>query len=168
MRAARVRKRRRGWNSLAGLLRLCLIVSMWNGPLPWVDAHGSLAHCQEVNPHLARHLSQFHPTADLFQSEMFDWHMHFFFPGSAPTEESIPEQPQPAAPAPTTGVRIGDLSNAWSTALSMPVKVLAVLDTHSPLPRYAPGPLRGRSTQNYLQSLLQERTAHQLLGIALC
>jgi len=168
MRAARVKQRRRSWSCLSGMLRLCLIVSMWNGPLPWLEAHGSLAHSEELNSHLAQHLSQFHPTADLFQSAAFDWHLHFFFPGNAPTEAPAPEQPQPAAPLTISGVRVGDLTSEWNLAPSAPLPLLAVLDVPSTSPQHASSAMRACGTPNFLQSLLQGRSAKQLFGIALC
>jgi hypothetical protein len=74
----------RGW-----LLRCCLLLAAWQGPIPWWHCHGTLAASPTVESlSLARHLSLFHGTANSAAAGSVGWHWHFL-PG--PPGDGSPE-----------------------------------------------------------------------------
>ena len=91
-----------GW-----LMRVAMIVSLWNAPLPWLNIHGTLAGVEGDAACLAQHLVRFHAAADLLAEAGFGWHVHFVLPwnglgdGPCPAGE-LPRHETPgddAAPA---------------------------------------------------------------------
>lgn len=79
---------------LAVLGRLCLIVSLWQGPVPMFHSHGT--DVGEVTSSAAEieHLSEYHPEVPVNSHVDFGWHVHFVLLASPNAEE--PEDGQPA------------------------------------------------------------------------
>jgi hypothetical protein len=64
-----------------GLLRLCLVLSTWNAPLPLVHAHEVTAKTVgAASPALQRHLHEYHADAELTGEGYLDWHIHWVMP----------------------------------------------------------------------------------------
>lgn len=80
------------WGSV--VLRIVLLISVWQGPIPWFHCHGSLAAANEVQPWLVKHLRSHHATFSLFADIDFGWHCHVDLPTSA-SEDKPNESPKP-------------------------------------------------------------------------
>jgi|GEM_PF-3505415 hypothetical protein len=77
--------------------RLCLIVSLWQAPIPWWHCHGTnLAQLTSIASalELSAHLSAFHPAIDSNSDQDLGWHFHWILPcWSHPLDESRGEEP---------------------------------------------------------------------------
>lgn len=75
------------------MIRTCLLLSLWNLPLPWLHLH-ELHPEEEVSSHwLSTHLDEYH--ADL-ESQERGWHLHFIYLGGErsndPLQKRLPSQ----------------------------------------------------------------------------
>lgn len=61
---------------LGRCLRLALVLSVWQAPIPWVHAH-SLEAGVGAAPGLARHLRDFHSGTVATHAVSPGWHLHF-------------------------------------------------------------------------------------------
>lgn len=77
----------RRWLSLMG--RLALIVSLWNGPIPLVHAHGADVDSTVVSETFTGHLAHYHSNVSINSHIDFGWHWHLVpKPANHPGEES--------------------------------------------------------------------------------
>ena len=75
------RRPRAGRWSLA--LRVLLLVSAWQGPLPWWHSHGGIAGASEQDSiWLVEHLQCWHPGLEAASADSLGWHMHWGYPSS--------------------------------------------------------------------------------------
>ena len=81
--------------------RLCLILSLWQAPVPWLHCHGSdMASVASATSTHERsyHLIRFHQSDDLETDASFGWHYHWVLPFWSRTfdqtsHEELPSQP---------------------------------------------------------------------------
>lgn len=87
--------------------RLCLIVSLWQAPVPWLHRHGtdvSKATSAVSAMALKTHLAVFHPSTNANFDTDFGWHCHWVYPSwthvlgqtrddQLPAEESVAFEP---------------------------------------------------------------------------
>lgn len=70
---------RRG-HFFSGWLRVCLVLSTWNAPLPVIHSHeGRAAEAEILETPLTRHLHRFHSQLSQ-QGECAHWHIHWVLP----------------------------------------------------------------------------------------
>jgi hypothetical protein len=75
------------------LLRLCLLLVAWQGPIPWGHAHGTLANSAETAAAwLGGHLQTHHAAISPFANVFLGWHWHVDFPSRGCDDESRQEQ----------------------------------------------------------------------------
>ncbi len=68
-------------------LRWLLLLAVWQGPLPWLHAHGTLGDFDfPGNLWLVQHLQQHHPAMETEVGGCLGWHVHIFYPCSSPEE----------------------------------------------------------------------------------
>ena len=115
------------WGLVA--LRFVLLISVWQGPIPWFHCHGSLAAAGETQPWLAKHLRSHHSPVSLFTNIDFDWHCHFDFP-TPPSEDEPQESPHPrlvvSSGATPTPVSLSGEAHLLSRFYRLPVKVTSL------------------------------------------
>lgn len=78
------------------IFRCFLVLALWQGPLPVMHSHGTLAHASvDTELWLSEHLTSDHadiaPAADI----VFGWHFHLAMPGS---DEDSSEHASPPVP----------------------------------------------------------------------
>jgi hypothetical protein len=81
----RGRNVRRSRRYVSAVLRISLILSLWDAPLPWIHAHPALA----TDDGLVSHLTRYHLAADETRSKS-DWHLHFLVPWFEIAETETP------------------------------------------------------------------------------
>lgn len=69
------------------ILRVVLLLVVWNGPLPYCHCHGTLQSVTFENASwLFKHLKSHHGDTMLYADTTFGWHLHFRSP--APWEDN--------------------------------------------------------------------------------
>ncbi len=83
------------------IVRLCVIVCLWQGPVPWFHCHESeltelLSPASIVK--LRSHLATFHEQVALDQEREheFGWHFHWILPGWSDGFHAQPKDSEPA------------------------------------------------------------------------
>ena len=76
------------------VIRACLLLSLWNVPLPWLHKHCSYGAAEKVVGNtLPAHLQQFHADKEVSEE---GWHLHFVYLGaehsSDPQQQNLPLQ----------------------------------------------------------------------------
>lgn len=75
------------------MIRTCLLLSLWNLPLPWIHQHELHPEKAAVNYWLSSHLDQYHAGAE---SQEWGWHLHFVYLGGEcsndPLKKKFPPQ----------------------------------------------------------------------------
>lgn len=75
------------------MIRACLLLSLWNLPLPWIHNHSSYNAAETAIGSLPVHLEQFHQGK---QAPQEGWHLHFVYLGaehsSDPLKQKFPPQ----------------------------------------------------------------------------
>jgi hypothetical protein len=65
------------------IVRLCFVLSLWQGPFPWLHCHQSelveLTSPESLSE-LCHHLATFHDGAGLGRDHEFGWHFHWILP----------------------------------------------------------------------------------------
>ena len=81
------------------ILRLCVIFSLWQGPVPWLHCHESDLS-DSASPasivELRCHLEAFHNGMALDLDHDFGWHFHWIFPGWSDGFHELSNDGQPA------------------------------------------------------------------------
>ncbi len=80
--------------------RCCLILSLWQAPIPWLHCHGtsvgervsSIASARDFSTHLA----VFHPAVDLNSDHDFGWHLHWILPSWSHALDDTPDDEPPS------------------------------------------------------------------------
>lgn len=83
-----------------GALRFCLLLLLWQAPLPWWHSHAAMRLSENGRQCLAEHLRRFHAGADASNLATAEaaatcLHLHFLLPGSLPAGE---DSEGPSAP----------------------------------------------------------------------
>ena len=94
--------------------RLCLIVSLWQAPIPFVHSHGSdmsQTPAPITTSDLRVHLSMFHPGWDQSPRQDFGWHCHWILPFWGRDSEERPNDDPPTQPP--MGFDVATVSDAW-------------------------------------------------------
>lgn len=78
-------------------LYLLLLLSVWQGPLPWLHSHSTLIDpIQGQNLWLLKHLEKHHADCVVEETqECLGWHLHIFFPHHHPESEQDEHSPAP-------------------------------------------------------------------------
>lgn len=69
--------------AFATAMRICLIVSLWQAPVPWLHRHGTTASkitSAAAACELSNHLAAFHADCAWKLDEDFGWHCHWILP----------------------------------------------------------------------------------------
>lgn len=115
------------WGSV--VLRFVLLISVWQGPIPWFHCHGSLAAEGEIQPWLAKHLRSHHPTIPQAAKIDFGWHCHFDLP-TTDSEDQPNKSPKPrvviSATETLTPVSISGEIHPSSRFMRLPMKALGM------------------------------------------
>jgi len=85
---------RKSW--VAVVFRLLLVISLWQGPFPWMHRHTI------EDPDLAPHLARFHDR-DLTASDL-GWHWHFSYPETGGNADSDGNEPVPQRISPSASL----------------------------------------------------------------
>jgi hypothetical protein len=146
-------------------MRLCLIISLWPAPAPWVHCH----HEEDsLGPQLASHLNEYHARERAESHE--GWHLHFAYlwqlagdPNCPDDREEPPPCQRPATPAassPTFALTAATtIEPAYAVIPEGPPA--AQVTTRETAARYVcPG--------SFLHSFAGVIAPHQLLGVLLC
>ena len=80
---------------LAVLGRLCLIVSLWQAPVPMFHSHGSDVGEAASSAAEIEHLSEQHSEVPVNSHVDFGWHVHFVLLASPHVEEPYDQDGQP-------------------------------------------------------------------------
>ena len=84
------------------IVRLCVIVCLWQGPVPWLHYHESELVELPTHPSpssivkLRQHMATFHDRVALDHDHEFGWHFHWILPGWS---DGFHERPQDGEPA---------------------------------------------------------------------
>jgi hypothetical protein len=135
------------WGAI--LLRFVLLISAWQGPIPWFHCHGSLASASEIEPWLVKHLRTHHGTVSLFANIDFGWHCHFDLP--LPDSDDEPNEAPKAhvviCCSPTvTPVSVGSEFDVSSRYPKLPIQ---------PLGTSSPEPTTAGSNQHFYDSFAE-------------
>jgi hypothetical protein len=167
-------------------LRLCLIVSLWQAPLPWIDFHGGLSvpsdlpACSISQVSLAHHLSRYHSELDPFHPVPCRWHLHVSLPSESqpdgPADNASPIPGLPSGPCeaefcPQSGERVLWDNLLEEIAAANPNLAWSAIAPDYELTVRRSGPWNARSlaSHNFLQSFSAGLfNSHALLGVARC
>ncbi len=151
------------------LIRVCLLLSLWNLPFPWLHHHD--LH-QETNDHsywLLSHIEEFHTEGDEELNEE-GWHLHFVYFGgeqnSDPFEDKFPVQHQfivgeSSQPLP--------VSESVQTSFQRQVFASVGLKHVSACPYRLPvSPVKDRVAQEHFLQSFQKRSLRDLISVSLC
>ena len=102
------------------LLHLCLLVSLWRAPVPWVHSHDSIDRRTAATRFWAEHLDhfhthRFHTDPNHFGSETTEahgWHLHFVLPWELADKHDDAEHPRGVPES--LRVESDQLSSAWT------------------------------------------------------
>lgn len=137
------------------ILRLCLMVSLWHAPVPWLHFHEADGADGPAQIQLLKHLDVFHRDNPMDGREL-GWHIHFALPwqvangGQRPLTDEDPGSPHrqtlceyaPATSSPTTDlsaafchglvVQLADIDRVEAVLLATarPERVSVFLDTY--------------------------------------
>ncbi len=78
------------------IVRLCFVLSLWQGPVPWLHCHESEFASPASNVELRHHLAIFHDGAVLDQDHDFGWHFHWILPNWSQVFHASSHDEQPA------------------------------------------------------------------------
>lgn len=92
--------------ALARAWRCLLILSVWQGPLPYWHCHDGNANGEASCEWFVRHLQCFHPDVADCATCALGWHVHFGYP--QPTDDSEPPSPNSAERFLPTPTEIGN------------------------------------------------------------
>ena len=80
------------------IVRLCVILCLWQGPVPWLHCHES-GLSEPASPasivELRRHLAAFHNGTAQNQDHEFGWHFHWILPGWSDGFHELANEGQP-------------------------------------------------------------------------
>jgi hypothetical protein len=120
-----ITKRRARWRHASWWLQCLLLVTAWNGPIPYCHSHGTLANTSSsLRGWLGEHLQTYHSDVSLFANQLFNWHFHVQLPsqpGSDPEDDSQ-RLPQSAPPVMASDAnlfatgRVGSVAPEFSLA----------------------------------------------------
>ncbi|WP_010584357.1 hypothetical protein [Schlesneria paludicola] len=81
------------------VLRACLIVSLWQAPVPWIHSHGTepvtVARVSATQD-LVHHLALFHPAVNAEAAKELGWHLHWILPCWGHALDDTPDDESPA------------------------------------------------------------------------
>jgi hypothetical protein len=81
------------------LLRCCLLLAIWQGPLPWCHCHGVLRADESPSTvTLAAHLQSFHRVVTPY-AETTGWHWHFLPDPADPDSTDAPDRDDARVPS---------------------------------------------------------------------
>ncbi len=100
---------------MAVVLRMCVVVAAWQGPIPWFHSHSSLAQAGD-DLWLIEHLQAHHAAMPGCDHGWLGWHFHCDFPGSCGDDAQSPsDDARPTLPSPAV-VECVVTSLAWESA----------------------------------------------------
>ena len=73
------------------IIRVCLLLSLWNLPFPWLHHH-ALAPASAQTDWLPSHLDEFHASAFAPATTEQGWHLHFVYLGEEQTNDPLRKQ----------------------------------------------------------------------------
>jgi hypothetical protein len=79
--------------------RLCLVISLWQAPVPWLHRHPVSAEngtSERLTLELQKHLSAFHPTIRSPFDQDLGWHCHWVLPSWTHALDNTPDDESPA------------------------------------------------------------------------
>jgi hypothetical protein len=146
-------------------VRLCLVVSLWPAPAPWVHCHEDE---ESPGPQLTQHLNEYHAHqgADCHEG----WHLHFAYlwelAGDTPCPDDQKEPPPcqrpatPVASSPEIGLTPPSVAEP-SYAVVLEAQTTVQVTNREVVRHYVcPG--------GFLNSFAGVIAPHQLLGVLLC
>lgn len=110
------------------VLRACLIVSLWQAPVPWIHTHGTDligAARAGIAQDLVHHLALFHPSINPDSAQNLGWHLHWVLPCWGHAIDDTPDDESPA-----TEIMTFDQATVSS---AVPVPVPDLVRTYRPL-----------------------------------
>ena len=81
------------------VLRACLIVSLWQAPVPWIHSHetdSSQGTGLASTGDLVQHLALFHPATKIDSADELGWHLHWILPCWGHALDDTPDDEPPA------------------------------------------------------------------------
>ena len=86
---------------IAGMIsmRLCLIVSLWQAPIPWVHCHDAnvcVSQSLSEATNLSNHLANFHSSGIATVESEIGWHWHWILPCWSHAIDQTPDDEPPA------------------------------------------------------------------------
>ncbi|WP_145310572.1 hypothetical protein [Gimesia fumaroli] len=151
------------------LIRVCLLLSLWNLPFPWLHNH-------DVNPVVANnsawlpsHLDQYHTSLVQTQASEQGWHLHFVYLGEDQSNDPLKKR-FPAQHYFIIGESSQSLPVCESTQTDIVQQMLepASLNRATTLShKELPVPQNQAETGHFLQAS-QSQSLHNLISVSLC
>jgi hypothetical protein len=79
-------------------LRLCLLVSLWQAPIPWIHRHGTETEdvITKTGAEFRQHLTLWHGAIESDLDEDLGWHCHWILPMWGHALDEIPDDEPPS------------------------------------------------------------------------
>lgn len=71
------------------LIRVCLLLSLWNLPFPWLHNHEMSSVVANNSHWLPSHLDQYHTSLVQSQASEQGWHLHFVYLGEEKSNDPL-------------------------------------------------------------------------------
>ena len=151
------------------LSRVCLLLSLWNLPFPWLHNHDLHQETESSSYWLFSHIDEFHAEVEAENSE-HGWHLHFVYFGSentnSPFEDSFPVQHHFIA-----GETSQPLPASESAQTTFQQQTLASVGLKhafaSPFSLIVP-PVKDRVTQEHFLQSFHKKSLRDLISVSLC
>ena len=151
------------------LIRVCLLLSLWNLPFPWLHNHDLCQGVESDSFWLPSHLDEFHAASDIETGEQ-GWHLHLVYFGGEnsnnPLQNKFPlqhhfivgesSQPLPACEsAKTVQLQQFLASVSLKNAISSPISLTLA-------------PLKDRMTVEHFLQSFQSKPLRDRISVSLC
>jgi len=150
------------------LIRVCLLLSLWNLPFPWIHNHDLNQVADSSSYWLPTHLDEFHATVSEESSEE-GWHLHFVYFGGEnsnnPLKNKFPPQHY---------FIVGESSQTLPACESAQTTLLQqVLAAHSLSPAFSPAgitpaPLKEPVVVEHFLQSFPSKSFRDLISVSLC
>lgn len=151
------------------LIRVCLLLSLWNLPFPWFHNHDLNSVVANNSDWLPSHLDQYHTALVPTEALESGWHLHFVYLGEEESNDPLKKR-FPAQHYFIVGESSHSLPTFESarTALQQQILVSNSLNRFSALLKIEPPvPLHQAEIGHFLQAS-QSQSLRDLISVSLC
>jgi len=151
------------------LIRVCLLLSLWNLPFPWLHNHDLHQETEDHSYWLLSHIDEFHTEGNEELSEQ-GWHLHFVYFGCEqndnPFKDKFPVQHQFIVGESSQPLPASESAQASFQRLDLVSVGLKHVFAY-PLRLSVPPPQSRGAQEHFLQSF-QKRSLRDLISVSLC